>query len=254
MSLWPLVLLELPLHPLVLLELLHDPGLLALPELLLLLLERLWHPGSQLHLVLQYFPWVDPEPLWLLELQRHLVLLSYPGRRFALQLLPGFLLLPGLRCFPVVLLEPPERLYHHRGLVLLELPLRLLGLPLPLVSLWLPVLLELPLHPLVLLELLRDPGLLELPELLLLLLELRWHLVCQLHLVLRYFPWEDPVLLRHLVLQRHPVLPGYPGRRFALLDFQFFLHRPLLLELLEHRFEHLELLGHLEHLVGLVNQ
>ena len=134
------------------------------------------------------------------------------------------------------------------------LPWHHLELPWHLENLWLPVLLEHQFLLLVLPELQYDPGLLVLPGLLLLLLGHLWHLVSQRHLVLQYFPWEDPVLLRLLGLQRHLELPSYPGRHFVLPWLPGFPHCLWLLELLEHRFEHLELLELLGLLVVLVSQ
>ena len=104
MSLWLPVLLEHQFLLLVLPELRYDPGLLALPELLLLLLEPQWHLVCLWHLVHRYSPWEDPELLWLLVLQLLLVPLDSPEQHFVLQLLPELLLLPELRCFPEVLL------------------------------------------------------------------------------------------------------------------------------------------------------
>ena len=110
MSLWLPVLLEHQFLLLVLPELRYDPGLLALPELLLLLLEHLWHLVCLWHLVLRYYPWEDPVLLWHLVLQRRLALLDYLERHFALQWLPELLLLPGHRYFPGVPLELLELL------------------------------------------------------------------------------------------------------------------------------------------------
>ena len=105
MSLWlPGLLVHLFLL-LVLPELRYDPGLLALPELLLLLLEHLWLLVCLWHLVHRYSPWEGPVLLWLLVLQRLLVLLDSPERHFVLQWPPELLLLPGHRCFPGVPLE-----------------------------------------------------------------------------------------------------------------------------------------------------
>ena len=110
MSLWlPGLLVHLVLL-LVLPELQHDPGLLALPELLLLLLELLWLLVCLWHLVLRYYPWEDPVLLWLLVLQRRLVPLDSPEQHFVLQWHPELLLLPELRCFPGVLLALLELL------------------------------------------------------------------------------------------------------------------------------------------------
>ena len=112
----PLVSLWLPgllVHQFLLLvlpELRYDPGLLALPELLLLLLEHLWHLVYLWHLVLRYSPWEDPALLWLLVRQRRLVLLNSPERHFVLQWLPELLLLPVLRYSPGVPLELLELL------------------------------------------------------------------------------------------------------------------------------------------------
>jgi hypothetical protein len=95
---------------LVLPELQHDPGLLVPLELLLLLLEHLWHLVCLWHLVLRYSPWEDPVLLWHLVLQRLLGLLDYPEQHFVLQWLPELLLLLGHRCFPGVPLELLELL------------------------------------------------------------------------------------------------------------------------------------------------
>ena len=110
MSLWLPVLLEHQFLLLVLPELQLLPGNPVLPELLLLLLEHLWHLVCLWHLVHRYSPWEDPELLWLLVLQRRLVLLNSPEQHFVLQWLPELLLLPELRCFPGVPLELLELL------------------------------------------------------------------------------------------------------------------------------------------------
>ena len=110
MSLWLPGLLVHQFLLLVLPELRYDPGLLALPELLLLLLEHLWLLVCLWHLVHRYSPWEDPVLLWLLVLQLLLVPLDSPEQHFVLQLLPELLLLPELRCFPGVPLELLELL------------------------------------------------------------------------------------------------------------------------------------------------
>jgi hypothetical protein len=103
-SLWHPGLLEHQFLLLVLPELRYDPGLLVLPELLLLLLEHLWLLVCLWHPVLRYYPWEDPALLWLLVLQRLLGLLDYPEQHFVLQWLPELLLLPEHRYSPGVLL------------------------------------------------------------------------------------------------------------------------------------------------------
>ena len=110
MSLWLPVLLVHQFLLLVLPELRYDPGLLALPGLLLPLLEHLWHLVYLWHLVLRYSPWEDPALLWLLVRQRRLVLLNSPERHFVLQWLPELLLLPVHRYSPEVPLELLELL------------------------------------------------------------------------------------------------------------------------------------------------
>ena len=110
MSLWLPGLLVHQFLLLVLPELQHDPGLLVLPELLLLLLEPQWHLVCLWHLVLRYSPWEDPALLWLLVLQLLLVPLDYLEQHYLLQWLPELLLLLELRCFPGVPLELLELL------------------------------------------------------------------------------------------------------------------------------------------------